>query len=266
MTPESNRDESETFSPEYIENLLRQLQPRPSPRFYLRIKKAPWQSRSTAWLLRRFGLAAAALGMILILGLLLSPPLRTLARQWILFFLPDAQDQMELSIEQLDAQELYHYATPENFPYSVVQLSDLAGYPVSQPALLLPGMQLVGGRYELETLTTVLLYQGAGYNLFLSQRPIEAGQEYFSIGASAIVESVSVGDIQGEYVAGGWVKRSGLPSTEPDSTTELYIQWDKALPQYTLRWQIQDFAYQLRSTGITSPQKDELITLAQTIR
>jgi len=127
-------------------------------------------------------------------------------------------------------------------------------------------MQLVGGRYEIKTLTTVLLYQGAGYNLFLSQRPIEAGQEYFSIGASAIVESISFGDIQGEYVAGGWVKRSGLPSTEPVPPTELHIQWDETLPQYTLRWQVHDFAYQLRSTGITGPQKDELITLAQTIR
>ena len=48
--------------------------------------------------------------------------------------------------------------------------------------------------------------------------------------------------------------------------TELHVEWDETLPQYTLRWQVRTFAYQLRSTGIASPQKDELITLAQTIR
>ncbi len=266
MTSESNQDESRTASPEYIENLLRQLQPTPSSRFYLRMKKAPWQSRPSLLRIRRFGLATAALVMLFMLGILLSPPLRARARQWILYFLPDAQDQMELSIEQLDAQALYHYATPENFPHSIDQLAQLAGYNISQPASLLPGMQLIGGRYEGETQTSVLLYQGAGYNLFLSQRPVIAGQEFFSIGASAFVESVSVGDIQGEYVAGGWVKRSESLSAEPDSPTELHLQWDKTLPQYTLRWQVHDIAYQLRSTGIDGPQKDELLTLAQTIR
>ena len=266
MTSESNQAETGTPSLEYLENLLRQLQPRPSSRFYLRIKKAPWQSRPSVLLIRQFGLAASLLVILFMLGILLSPPLRARARQWILYFLPDAQDQMELSIEQLDAQELYHYATPENFPYSVDQLTHLAGYNISLPASLLPDIQLVGGRYEAETQTAVLLYQGAGYNLFLSQRPIEAGQEHFSIGASAVVEPVNVGDIQGEFVAGGWVKRSELPSGELDPPAELHIQWDETLPQYTLRWQIHDFAYQLRSTGIASPQKDELIILAQTIR
>ena len=69
-----------------------------------------------------------------------------MARNWILFFLPDNQDQMELSIEQLDPQELFQYATPENFPYSVEQLSHLAGYRVSQPATLLPGMAVDRGQ------------------------------------------------------------------------------------------------------------------------
>lgn len=266
MTSESNQDESRAPSPEHIENLLRQLQPSPSPRFYLRLKKAPWQPRPSSLFLHRFGLVTAVLVLIFTLGILISPPLRAMARQWILFFLPDEQDQMELSIEQLDTQELYNYATPENFPYSAEQLSHLAGYLVSQPAELLPGMQLVGGRYETATQTTVLLFQGAGYNLFLSQRPVEAGQEYFSIGASAVVESVRFGDIQGEYVTGGWVNQSGLPSAEPNAPTELRIQWDETLPQHTLRWRVLDFAYQLRSTGAASPQKDELITLAQTIR
>ncbi len=266
MTPESNYNKTEIPPPEYIENLLRQLQPKPSPRFYKRLDNAPWQLRPGLLLLRHWGFVIALLVCPILAGILISPPLRAMARNWILYFLPDNQDQIELSIEQLDPQELYQYATPGNFPYSVEQISTLAGYRVSPPAALLPGMVLIGGRYESATQTTVLLYQGAGYNLFLSQRPIEAGQEYFSIGASTVVEPVVIGEIQGEYVAGGWVKLSSIPTAEQSAPNELRVEWDETLPQYTLRWQDQDFAYQLRSTGISSPQKSDLITLAETIR
>jgi hypothetical protein len=266
MTPESNNNGPKVPPPEYIENLLRQLQPKPSPRLYKRLDNAPWQPRPGLHLLRRWGLAMTLLVCLILAAILLSPPLRAMARNWMLYFLPDNQDQIELSIEQLDPQELYQYATPGNFPYSVEQINSLAGYHVSPPVALLPGMVLIGGRYESGTQTTVLLYQGAGYNLFLSQRPIEAGQEYFSIGASADVESVSIGEIHGEYVAGGWVKLSSIPTAEQNAPNELRVEWDETLPQYTLRWQDQDFAFQLRSTGITSPQKTDLIALAQTIR
>jgi hypothetical protein len=266
MTPESSSNGTKVPPPEYIENLLRQLQPKPSPRLYKRLDNAPWQPRSGLHLLRRWGFAMTLLGCLILACFLLSPPLRAMARNWMLYFLPDNQDQIELSIEQLDPQELYQYATPGNFPYSVEQVSILAGYRVSLPAALLPGMVLIGGRYESATQTTVLLYQGAGYNLFLSQRPIKAGQEYFSIGASAVVEPVVIGDIQGEYVAGGWVKLSSIPTAEQSAPNELRVEWDETLPQYTLRWQYQDFAYQLRSTGISSPHKSDLITLVEAIR
>lgn len=196
----------------------------------------------------------------------ISPPLRTMAHNWILYFWPDKQDQIQVPLTDINPQELFQYASPENFPYSISQVSHLAGFPVKQPTPTLPGMELVGGRYEAATKTVVLLYQGAGYNLFLSQRPIEAGQEYFSIGASAEVQEVSIGAISGEYVTGGWVNLSGTSVIEPTVSEDLQVVWDTNLPQYTLRWQYQDYAYQLRSTGSHGPQMLELIALAQDIR
>ena len=266
MTPETDQDFPGIPSHEEIEILLKHFQPLPSPRFYLRMQKAPWHSQPTALLRRRVWLVPLALVTILVLGIFLSPPLRIMARQLVLYFWPDQRDQMDLSFDLLDTQQLYLYATPEYFPYSIEELSQIVGFQVSQLAELLPGMQLIGGRYEPGMQTTVLLYQGSGYNLFLSQRSLISGQEFFSIGASAVVESVSIGDNQGEYVAGGWVDRSEAPSSEPETSPELRANWDETLPQYTLRWQVQDYAFQLRSTGITGPQKDELIILAQSIQ
>jgi hypothetical protein len=266
MTVEHNQDKSTVPTHEDIENLIRQLQPTPSERFYQRLENAPWRQKSGSLLLHRWGFAMALVSIIILAGILISPPLRAMARNWIKYFLPGNQDQLELIIDQLDHQQLYQYASPDNFPYSVEQIIKQAGFHVSQPASLLPGMELIGCRYEAVTQTTVILYRGAGYNLFLSQRPIDAGQEYFSIGASALVEPVSIGENQGEYVSGGWVNQSSYPTSEPKPPSEFYVHWDSSLPQHTLRWQVQGFSYQLRSTGSSSPQKADLIFLAQGIR
>jgi hypothetical protein len=253
-------------SQEEMEFLLKQMKPNPSPRLYKRLERAPWYRNSSSVVIPRWGFAFLALSCLIFVVFIISPPLRAMARNWIQYFLPDNQDQMFVSIDQLTPRELFHYASHENFPYSIDQITSIADYQVSQPASLLPGMELIGARYESATQTVVLLYQGAGYNLFLSQRPIEAGQKYFSIGASAVVEEVNIGHIRAEYVAGGWANQQSLPAVEASTPTELWIEWDSTLPQYTLRWQSQGSTYQLRSTGSASPQKDELIALAQTIR
>jgi len=251
---------------EEIENLIRQLRPMPSKGFYQRMENAPWRKSSKYSWYKQWGFAVALVSIVILVGLMMFPPFRAMARNWISYFLPGTQDHLELSVDQLDHQQLFQYASPDNFPYSVEQITSLAGFKVSQPESLLPGMELIGCRYEAGTQTIIMLYQGAGYNLFLSQRPIDAGQEYFSIGASALVESVWIGEIQGEYVSGGWISQSIQPAPETKQPAELLVQWDNSLPQHTLRWQFQNYAYQLRSTGSTSPQKADLIALAAGIR
>ncbi len=255
-------------NPEYedIENLIRHLRPIPSKGFYQRMENTPWRKTSGYSWYQRWGFVVAVMSFIILAGLMMYPPFQVMARNWISYFLPSTQDHVELSIDQLDHQQLFQYASPDNFPYSVNQITGLAGFTVSQPESLLPGMELIGCRYEAGTQTIVMLYQGAGYNLFLSQRPIAAGQEYFSIGASALVEPVWIGEIEGEYVSGGWVSQSSQPTPKIKPPAELLLQWDNSLPQHTLRWQFQNYAYQLRSTGSTSPQKADLISLAAGIR
>lgn len=266
MTAEHDNQKSRTPAIKEIENLILQLRPTPSNRFYQCIEKAPWLNKSRVVWYRRWGYAVTLVSLVILVGISLAPPLRAMARDWIKYFLPGTQDQLELTIDQLDHQQLYQYASPDNFPHSVEQINNLADFPVSLPESLLPGLQFIGCRYEAGTQTTVMLYQGAGYNLFLSQRPSDAGQEYFRIGASALVEPVHIGEIQGEYVSGGWVPQSLIESPEMKPQDDLNIQWDNSLPQHTLRWQLQGFSYQLRATGSFSPLKTDLITLAVGIR
>ena len=249
-----------------IEEMLGDLHPHPSPRFYKRISSSPWQNRMSSRRRRQWSLAALILIFTSISVLLLSPPLRTLARNWILYFLPGRQDQIEVSVDDLSPSELFQYASPYNFPFTVAQVSRLAGYPLTQPISLIQGMKLVGARYEQTSQVVVMLYQGSGYNLFLSQRPLDTRQEYFSIGTSAKVEIVTIGEVYGEYVAGGWVNISSTPVAASTAEADLQAIWDATLPQHTLRWQYNGIAYQLRSTGEHSLEKEELIALAQTIR
>lgn len=266
MIGEQKPENSPEPADEKLENLIRQLRPMPSKEFYQRLENAPWRKRSRHAWYRRWGFAVTLVCFVILAGLMVIPPFRAMARNWINYFLPGTQDQLELSIDQLDHQQLFQYASPDNFPNSVDQIASLAGFTVSQPKSLPPGMELIGCRYESGTQTIVMLYRGAGYNLFLSQRPIAAGQEYFTIGASALVEPIWIGEIQGEYVSGGWISQSNQTSPETQASAELHVHWDNSLPQHTLRWQFQDFAYQLRSTGSTSPGKADLIALAAGIR
>ena len=266
MTQESTQNKSGVPSIEKIEELLSEVQPKPSPEFHTRMMKAPWRNPRINFYMRRWNYSFLVVLVVFLFSLLIFPSLRANARNWVLYFLPGRQDQMQLSIDDLNPQELFKYASPDNFPLTVTQASAMAGFHVKLPDKLLPGIELVGARYESNTESVVLLYQGAGYNLFMSQRLIAAGLEYFSIGASAEVEAVHIGEIQAEYVAGGWVNLPMISGNETSSPEDLNVVWDPMLLQYTLRWQSDGFAYQLRSTGSSGPQKFDLITLAESIR
>ena len=266
MTYDSDPHDSQTRTNRSIEDMLGNLRPRPSPRFYRRMSNVPWQNHTYFRRNRYLRFAVLMLLFTTLTVLLLSPPLRSLARNWIQYFLPGRQDHIEISVDDLSPSELFKYASPENFPYTVAQAAKLAGYPVFQPSSVFQGMQLVGARYEHPSQSVVLLYQGTGYNLLLSQHPVDIRQEYFSIGASADVEKVTIGDVYGEYVAGGWVNFSNTPVPASTGDIDLQATWDASLPQHTLRWQAHNMEFQLRSTGSHGLDKEELITIAQTIR
>jgi hypothetical protein len=275
----TNNPEQPESDVSQIEGLLGRFQPQPSPRFYHKMSMAPWMKTSPKekpgisrdWMPSRrlaWGLAALLL-IITLFGFSLYPPLRAIARQIMFSFIPSLGDQLEVQVTLANPEDLYHFADPENFPLSIAVAQEQAGFPLREIASLPIGLSFTGARYDAASHAVILLYQGKDYKIFLTQRPIDHGQDVFSIGASAQVETVQIGNIQGEYVVGGWKAVSAQPDSRtatPGSTITLSATWDNTLPQYTLRWQSAGYAYELRTTGVGSPTQSELISLANGLK
>jgi hypothetical protein len=253
-------------SQEAIGSLLKIFKPHPSPRFFQLLRNAPWERKTTRRRVMHWGYSLIVLLAMIILCLSFSPPLRGIARQWIYYFLPDPLDRLEFSLEGLPPEQLFQVASKESFPLTIDQATNQAGFNVLQPGILLPDLLFVGARYEPDVHSVIFFYQGAGYNLFLSQHPLSVVNEFFSIGASAEVDQVKIGNVQGEYVTGGWVVISNDSPPSIEQYSNIQAVWDPTLPQYTLRWQLEGMSYELRGVGSRSPEKSDIIIFAESLR
>ena len=262
-----------------IEKLLGRFQPKPGPRFYKLMLDAPWKKTPHPLKHGFFRPMNASQRLVLgslvfllfitILGFTLYPPLRGIAHQIMYSFIPAPEDQLELQVTLDSPGDLYGFANPENFPLDIAAARTQAGFPVSQITSLPTGLSFKGARYDADSNATILLYQGKDYKLFLTQRPVGNGQDVFSIGASALVETVMVGNVRAEYVMGGWKVTSeeqAEVTPVPGAVINLSAVWDPTLPQYTLRWQSGGFVYELRSIGVGSPAKSQLVSLANGLK
>lgn len=117
---------------------------------------------------------------------------------------------------------------------SLEQAGQLAGYEVRVPASLPEGYRLDNVIYDPSNAETAQFYKfypySAGEMFILSQRsspPVDV------IGKSALVEQISLGDLQVEYVDGGWFG-------EPGSGVET---WSSGSIYHTFRWQEGDFYF-----------------------
>jgi hypothetical protein len=140
---------------------------------------------------------------------------------------------------------------------------------VKEISLLPQGLTLIGSRYDSDYNTVIFLYVANDYKLFLTQRPLRNGDDVFSIGASANVKKVKVGNIDGEFVKGGWkaVSTQPVPNNEtPTSMVNLYAIWDNELAQSTLRWQAGGIVYELRCNGEGCPLQPEIINMADELQ
>jgi hypothetical protein len=262
-----------------IEEMLSHFKPQPTLRFQNKMNTAPWQrlfsDKTSSSITERkpahrliWGLIALVL-MTGVLGIASIPPIRAIARQIIFSFIPAPSNQIELQVTPANPGDLFQCSDPANFTLTVKEVQQRAGFIVKEISLLPEGLSYTGSQYDPSYNAVILLYQTDDYKLFLTQRPLGNSQDVFSIGESAIVKIVQFGNIQGEYVVGGWKAISTQPAPGNQTPTNLIsinAVWDNDLPQSTLRWQIGDFAYELRSIGEGSPSLSELIILANEIK
>jgi hypothetical protein len=262
-----------------IEDMLSHIRPQPTSRFYSRMRTAPWlipnSSKSSDSLPNRKPIRRLALGLVAIiiiiavLGIALFPSVRAIARQIFFSFITAPSNQIQIQVTPARPGDQKYFSDPANFTLSVSEVQQQVGFKVKSIGFLPEGLIFTGSRYDPSYNTVTELYQGKNYKLFLTQRPQGNGQDVFSIGASAIVKLVKIGDIQGEFVVGGWKAISTQPASEnqtPTSLIAINAIWDNDLPQSTLRWQSGGIVYELRSIGEGNLSQSDLPSLANGLK
>ncbi len=262
-----------------IEDMLGSFAPEPSERFQAMMSSKPWQKQFHNTGLNpaikqktslRLIWAFAILGVLLVfIVIMFVPSVRAAASQIFHLFLPASSDQINVQVTLSSPGDLVDFSNPGNFSLSIEDVQQLAGFDVKQISVLPAGLAFIGSRYDPGYKTVTVLYEADEYKLFLTQRPLGKGNDVFSIGSGAVVHKVKIGDIDAEFVVGGWKAVSTEPSTGLQTPTEivnLHAIWDNDYPQFTLRWQAQGFIYELRSTGAGSPSQSVLINLANELK
>jgi hypothetical protein len=262
-----------------IIEMLGRFSPTPSVRFYKKMEKAPWMNTGSTEKGRSFPLAtfprrlwwglAAVIIFFAFIGLSFFPPVRAVARQIIFSFISEQSDQIDIQTTLSPPGDLFHFSDPSNFPLSIKEVQQEARFNVKEIFQPPEGLKIVGSRFDSSYKAVTTLYQGKDYKLFLTQRPIGRGEDVFSIGSTAQVYLVKIGDQNGEFVKGGWkaISTQAISITvSPDYQTNINAVWDNDLPQFTLRWQAEDFIYEIRSIGEGSLSQSELIMLANGLK
>jgi hypothetical protein len=261
-----------------IESLLAGFHPTPSARFYSKMNKAQWNTRNS-WenyrnfrakpLIRNPLLGIFIILLLIFLGITFIPSVNVIARQVFFSFLQAGSDNLDVQVTLTNPGDLFHFSDPANFPLSLQDAQKQAGFLVREIKNPPVDLNFMGSRIDESFKTVTSLYQGDDIKLFITQRPIGKGTDVFSIGASARVKPVNIGIHQGEFVVGGWKAISTQTVTGTPlagSQTNISAIWDNSLPQYTLRWQDQNFIYELRTIGEGNLSQTALISLANELK
>jgi hypothetical protein len=205
--------------------------------------------------------------LLLILGALAFPPVQAAAQRVAQFFLRSGSDRSAISVTpdetgQFDAV----------FSLTLEEAAAQAGFPIHGPVELPPFLHLRGAVYLPESRAVILDYRTESSNQIvrLTQQWVGEVESIASIGASAEVEAVRIGNLDGEYVSGGWRHprlATPLANAVPGMKITLEANWDSNPGIQILRWQQGDMLYELLSISATTPaatnlNKAELIAIA----
>ena len=265
-----------------IIDLLNNVRPSPSTRFYKHMENAPWRQTSSPRFWVSSGLlnfisirparivTFASLVIIAILGVLaLFPSLRTLAGQLVNFFTPAESDQITFTVTTINEGMIVSYDNPDQFATSLEEIEELTEFPLK---IIPPGNNeytLIGAHYN-ETLQSVTLrYNAPNQTIYLSQRPASKVMEYSTIGATAPIQIVNFNGNSGEFVVGGWrlsnEDAQSIATITPPIDTELGLYWDNDLPQRALRWREGDVFFEILSSGNKNITERDLINIAESL-
>jgi len=118
---------------------------------------------------------------------------------------------------------------------SLEEAEELAGFSIHVPASLPPGYVLEDISYSSYRgigVTQFFKYE-QGFEFFLLNQSLSQWDEKV-VGHSAVIETLSIGDTNVEYVSGDWDGSSGL------------VHWEFDAPVHTFRWKEDDFYFELQ--------------------
>ena len=247
--PEQHHNDEATQMAQF----LTQLADKPSERFYDKMKNAPWaENAPQTHRPQNKALAAAAAIALLAFGLFFTP-LGTLAQNVISNFfnpLPDATRQNTITVpaEPTPMSEAVFVQ-----PQSIAQVEAEVGFDVAVPTNTLG--------YEFSDATTFIgdgvtqsalfyIYPGdeLGRNLVIMQSPADVSDTRTEIGANAVIETVQIGAVTGEYVRGSWVARAEptvVDNNSEGNVVQLDQLWSNDLGLNYLRWEADGMRYEI---------------------
>ncbi len=263
-----------------ILNAMATFRPQPSDRFHHKIAEMPWRravrtprDRQERGATRHFfqtrsraALAFSVLSLVVLLLYLATPGGWAAAQRFARFFERTESDRTPLQVTLGPAGQ------PPQFNLSLAEAEKLAGFTVGTPAALPREFALLGAAFEPKTATVTLNYQAAFSEqiLRLSQRRLGPGTDVALVGLTAEVEHVAVGKSTGEYVSGAWRLPDLKGSLDETLIVALEADWDPAAHIQLLRWQNEDFLFEIllvgsSEGGLGGLDKAALIAVAESI-
>jgi hypothetical protein len=230
-----------------IEDKLTDLQLSPSPRFHRRMEHAAW---TTAGITRRRTYIASSF-IVLFLGaiLTLTPQGRAWAQEMLHFFTRAGSDTLPApttepmrwvdqtpgvaapTVTPVTPVLPAFYADCGDFSAprcSIAQIRSKVDFTVKELGIIPEGLYFTGATGGPDDVWIFYKSQDNSWGLSLNEEPWTGSTEQTSweVGVSAVVETVQIGDITGEYVKGSFTMKDG------DAT----VVWDPDLPIQNLHW------------------------------
>ncbi len=261
---------------------LADFQPTPSARLQQRMDAAPWMQIESAAptfteriraAFRRPALSTALALALVVAVVAVTPPLRAFAQELLGLIAREPDNTLTVEERELleESSDDVEWVSIDPYASALEEMESALGFEVWTPRYLLPGYEFVEAAYSPTSELTLLIYRNqidtdfdTGFNSWrqpnftLVQQPVD---QYGSlpanvVGASAEIEVVQIGDLQGEYVEGNWC---GQSSAGP-------MEWCPNPNTRRLVWQQGDFVFSLNTDGdpekVESMSKKEMIGTA----
>ena len=218
--------------------------------------------------------------IVLVIGVLTVPPLRSFAQGIIDLFTRTEDDTFQYTIERseysgrpiIDVDEIgaYYFETIEGAEAK-------AGFEIYAPTKVPEGYSFIGVGYVAPMKKVEQEYRFSDSLSFrLVQQPVEnfladPFRSMMIIGPDSLIEHVHIGTVEGQFVQGSWtiLAEDFPPSRE---TNEITLHWDQNAPIRVLRWEMDGFVFTIRAffgwedSSPNALSMEQMISIAETVR